>query len=281
MTYLRSSLLLLSLLCLSFLPANAQGTEIGFGPGLSFYGGDVSGLKFGDYFNNLSLGGTVFLRTPLNRRLDWRFAFAYAPLRGDDAQEGRPRNLSFRNDLLELSVNVDWNVVAFNTDNGPLTFYLFAGGAVAYHNPKAAFQGTFVELQPLGTEGQGLPGQPQRYSKWQPTIPAGGGLKLPLGPQWALQGEFGGRITFTDYLDDVSTNTIRYDELLAGNGPLAATLNNRQFELDGTEPGATTIDPDMPRGNRVRDYYYMGSLTLIYRFAGTPGSHRGARCPTF
>lgn len=263
------------------LTLRSQSTEIGFGPGISFYGGDVSGTAFEDYFDNLNVGGTAFVRTPLNRSLDWRFALSYLRLSGDDIQESRNRNLNFRNNLLELSVNVDWNVFAFRTANGPLTFYLFAGGAVAYHNPKTFYEGTFVELQPLGTEGQGIQGQPARYSKFIPTIPAGGGLKLPLGTQWALQGEFGGRITFTDYLDDVGTNTISYDELLAGNGPLAATLNNRNFELIGGEPNSTLIDPDKPRGNAIKDYYYMGTVTLIYRFEGAPGSNRGARCPTF
>ena len=276
------SSLLTTLVCFGLsLTLSAQSSEIGFGPGVGFYGGDLSGREFFDYFNNLNPAANLFYRTELAGPLDFRLSFSYTRLSGDDAQAERLRNLNFRNNLLELSTLVDWNVFAFNTRNGPLTFYLFAGGGVAYHNPKTFYQGTYIELQPLGTEGQGIQGQPQRYSKFIPVIPAGGGLKLPVGPQWAIQGEFAGRIPFTDYLDDVGANTISYDELLVGNGPLAATLNNREFELTGDEPGSSFVNPDAPRGNRINDYYYIGTISLIYRFAGAPGNNRGARCPTF
>ena len=279
---MRNSPLLSVLLLLGSFAGHAQSptTELGFGPALSFYGGDLSGLQFDDYFDNINVGATVFVRQPLAGPFDWRLGFSVLPLSGDDAQEGRLRNLNFTNDLLELSAVIDWRMFALRTGNGPVVFYLFGGAAGYYHNPKTNFQGTQVALQPLGTEGQGTNGLGRRYTKFQLAVPAGGGIKLPVGPNWAIQGEFGGRITFTDYLDDVGAADVTYDEVLAGNGPLAAALYNREYELSGEEPGGPLSNSDRLRGNEVRDYYYAGTVTLIYRFGGAYGN-RNARCPTF
>ena len=241
----------------------------------------MSGREFEDYFDNLNPAGTVFYRTELTGPLDLRVGLSYTRLSGDDAQESRERNLNFRNNLLELSAVLEYNVFGINTGNGPITFYLFGGAAVYYHNPKTLYQGTYVELQPLGTEGQGIQGQPARYSKVAPAIPAGGGLKIPVGSNWSINAELGGRITFTDYLDDVGTNTISYTELLNNNGPLAAALNNREYELLGEVPNPALINPDQARGNRIRDYYYIGTVALAYRFGGGYGASRTSRCPTF
>ncbi|MEO8734182.1 MAG: hypothetical protein ABI373_07615, partial [Flavobacteriales bacterium] len=52
-----------------------------------------------------------------------------------------------------------------------LGFYLFAGVGAFHFNPQAQYKGNWVDLRPLGTEGQGLPGGPVEYSLTGVCIP--------------------------------------------------------------------------------------------------------------
>jgi hypothetical protein len=68
-------------------------------------------------------------------------------------------------------------------------------------------------LQPIGTEGQTassidpqFPNRPapKQYSLWQVAIPMGVHLDFIINKSWVIGAEIGFRMTFTDYLDDVS-----------------------------------------------------------------------------
>ena len=65
----------------------------------------------------------------------------------------------------------------------------------------------WIDLQPLGTEGQGTTAYPDRkkYSRTQIAIPMGGGVKISLNDNLNIAFSFSARKTYTDYLDDVST----------------------------------------------------------------------------
>jgi hypothetical protein len=124
-------------------------------------------------------------------------------------------------------------------------------------NPKTEINGDMVELQPLGTEGQGSDlSSKNNYSLTQLCIPLGVGVKFALGKKAALSLEYGIRKTFTDYLDDVGSGSYVDPSLLSvANGPLAADLSNRS--LDGDRFGK--------RGNAsTKDWYtfFGGSLTF-------------------
>ncbi len=76
-------------------------------------------------------------------------------------------------------------------------------------NPEARFGGDeWIDLQPLGTEGQWLADPenryPEPYELTQFNIPFGGGLRFRLSRRWDMEVEIGWRKTFTDYLDDVA-----------------------------------------------------------------------------
>ena len=87
-----------------------------------------------------------------------------------------------------------------------MTPYLFGGFSVFHFNPKADFGGSNIELQPLGTEGQGIDGK-KKYKRIQFALPIGGGIKISVG-KIGIGIEVGARRTYTDYLDDVSTKYI-------------------------------------------------------------------------
>ncbi|MEZ5059160.1 MAG: hypothetical protein R2879_19155 [Saprospiraceae bacterium] len=164
--------------------------------------------------------------------------------------------------------------------------YLFVGIAASSFNPKAKYNNEWVALQPLGTEGQGIGGNDSPYSKVAFAIPFGIGFKYAFNDLWNIGLEFGARKTFTDYLDDVGGTYTSYNELLAGNGQLAANLGNRTGEYLDTEP--INVPTGTPRGDNVTsDWYFIAGLSISYNFmdTGLVGSRRRSRggrrgCPT-
>lgn len=157
----------------------------------------------------------------------------------DDARKAR--NLHFRSHITEFSLQLVYEF--FGTKRRYvfrpyLSPYVFAGGAVFNYNPKARLNGEWIALQPLGTEGQYLPGQntdyqtgkkinyPEPYKLTQFSIPFGIGVRYRLTDKLDLRAEIGLRKTFTDYLDDVSGQYPDPQALMAQN-PTAALLSDR------------------------------------------------------
>lgn len=194
--------------------------------------------------------GVTFTRkfTP---RISVRGGFSWGRIYGDD-QKSAPqnenedvprfkRNLSFRNDIKELS-----GVAVFDLYENRRTYtrrrkyepYGFVGVAFFHHNPKAYYAGGpgltagYYALQPLGTEGQQIndretKGYRRPYARMQVAIPVGIGVRYKLNRNWDFGAEIGWRKTFTDYLDDVSRTYADKAELLEAGGRLAAILADR------------------------------------------------------
>jgi hypothetical protein len=212
-------------------------------------------------------------------RIAARGAFAWGRITGDDAKsasqneaENLPRfqrNLNFRNDIKELSlvamVDLFENRSSYfrRPDFSP---YGFVGIAVFHHNPKGLrSNGEYVALQPLGTEGQHVPGgsakgYPSAYSRVQIAIPFGLGVKYKLDRHWDLGFEFGLRKTFTDYLDDVSSNYADPADLT----PLAAEMANRNQDSGFGNDFFHGV-AGYQRGDRTDDdWYVVTGLNLTY-----------------
>ena len=198
------NLIICFLLCFTtFL--QAQNYEVGLLLGTSSYSGDISPSTklFSSAKNHEALG--LFARFDINRRLSWRVSYNYAKISGDDANALDParvnRNLSFRSNIHELSLIGELNPIGSDRRFYP---YLFGGAAIFRHNPETVYQGQLVDLQPLGTEGQGITGFGNKYSLTQIAIPLGVGVKFRITDHLNLGVELGIRKTFTDYLDAVS-----------------------------------------------------------------------------
>lgn len=188
-------------------------------------------------------------------------SFMYGTLRGSDAESADfsdldngkyryQRNLSFRNNIKELSLLAYFDL--FENDATYMsrpgwTPYLFTGVVGFMHNPQAIAPATdlrgnplpqagqWVDLRPLGTEGQNanlLEGDVnfgiKTYSKIQVAIPIGIGARFRISDLMDLWVDIGFRYTFTDYLDDVSQN---YVDLGVFNNPLAQAMSYRGNEL--------------------------------------------------
>jgi hypothetical protein len=104
------------------------------------------------------------------------------------------------------------------------------------------FRGNEVRLQPLGTEGQGMPGFDSKYNLMSAGLSLGGGAKIKISETINIGFESSLRRTLTDYLDDLSGNYVNYDDLSAGNGVLAASLGNRMNEYLGQSEPSTGPD---------------------------------------
>lgn len=239
-------------------------------------------------------------------------SFTYGGIRGSDnesADKGDTkngvfrynRNLSFRNRIKELSAvaQVDlYQNKATYISRVNWTPYLYAGVAVFYHNPQAQApefdaagnptgkKGEWVDLQPLGTEGQNAKLQKgdvnyglKPYKRIQIAIPMGFGARFRVNQVIDFAAEFGFRYTFTDYLDDVSGNYVDLD--VFGNDNLARAMSYRTNEVLGTPPpigsggddsggylvwaGYGSEAADNLRGNKDdKDLYMVTTFRLTY-----------------
>jgi hypothetical protein len=174
------------------------------------------------------------------------------------------RNLSFSSHVIEANFCVEW--LPLNAELYDLAYpYIFAGVGLFHFDPSAKDNNNEkVFLQPLGTEGQGLPEYPSRtkYKRTQFCIPMGGGMTFVLNENLKLSGEIGLRKLFTDYLDDVSSTYVDLRVLAAGNGEKAAEMSYR-----GSLPnnGEMPIQTGNIRGNpKKKDWYYFAGIKLSW-----------------
>ncbi|MBX2913908.1 MAG: hypothetical protein KF856_01420 [Cyclobacteriaceae bacterium] len=246
--------------------------------------------------------------------------FMYGTLKGSDTQSADQadaengvfryqRNLSFRNRIKELSV-----VAYFDLFENDATYisrvkwtpYAFIGVAGFHHNPQAqapatglngenlgVAPGTWVNLKPLGTEGQyatldandanvGI----KPYSNFQVAIPFGIGARFRINEVMDLWADLGFRYTFTDYLDDVSRNYV--DLGVFGTNNLARAMSYRSNELPASEiptlvpydarngvsystiPGYGREHPANMRGSKGdKDIYMVTTIRLTYILGAT------------
>jgi hypothetical protein len=219
-------------------------------------GGGLSSLGWVQHTYGISLSYRF------DSRFRTRLGFQYAYLTGSDLESENPdrriRNLSFFTDLYEFSAVQEVHILELLKlrSNFPIKPYVFGGLAVFRFNPKTVYQGEIHELQPLGTEGQGIESYPEPYALTQIAIPLGAGFRYNLNETLAFQAEFSIRKLFTDYLDDVSGNYVDYAVLSESNGALAAALNDRSHQVLGRIPGGSSTRT-APRGNPDNNDSYM------------------------
>ncbi|HNT79712.1 MAG TPA: DUF6089 family protein [Bacteroidia bacterium] len=244
----------------------SQSSEIGLGLGVSGYKGDLNKSLYKP--KNLNLAGAILFRHSFNSHWSYRLNFNIGTIEADDADSNddfaNSRNLSFKSNITELHLGLEFNFFPFQTAklvSSSWTPFLFAGIAGYRFNPKAEYNGDWYELQPLNTEGQGLEQYNDRkpYKRLQMSIPFGGGFKFRLGHRWGLVLESGARRTFTDYLDDVSTTYVDPALLLSANGALSAILSDRSDIVD------KTLNINRQRGNASdKDWYMFTHVTLSF-----------------
>ncbi len=274
---MQKTLLLFLFLALG-LGLRAQTTEIGVTAGAAFYRGELSADNFLDFgaIEQPALGFQV--RFSPFTRFSGRLEGLYAKIASSDENTANVSGLNFRSTVYDAHLLLEWNMVDANF--GPstgLTPYLFGGIGGIYFQSQGEYEGEFVDLQPLGTEGQGLEGYGDKYNQLNAAIPFGLGLRFWLGDRISLLVEGSTRFLFTDYLDDVGNDQVIFQDILDGNGEVAATLSNPNII-----PGSDEATQPYRRGDARNDGLYFLNITLTYR---TDGGRMGIKvrknCPTF
>lgn len=260
---------------------SAQKVELGVSGGISLYSGDLSAKEFGLFLLDYHFGGGGFIRYNPSKHFALRLGLTLTEVSATDgvSNDRVDRLLNFRSKITELGLTGEINLFRLGRNSGTIvTPYLLGGGAVLGINPQALFDGEYVDLQPLGTEGQGLPGYEEPYKLTQAALIMGGGLKFIFGQRVTLGFEIGGRRMFSDYLDDVTYQEVNYFDVLEGNGSLAARLSNPT--VDDPEAGKITYR----RGGKYVDWYYFSGATLSIGLGNGTGRFRRDRdmgCPVW
>lgn len=271
------------LFVLSTYASRGQSFEVGIYAGLSYYEGDLAPNQIPLYVQTLRPAGGLLARANIGKVIGFRLAYNYLTIMGDDAISDRSRGLNFQTSIHEAALSGELNLFRLYLfgDDFHVEPFLYGGAGWISFNPQTKYQGKWIDLQPLGTEAQGVSGYPPPYELTQWVGLMGGGVKLHLSERFIIGLEMSGRKTFTDYLDDVSNQRMTYQDVLEGNGPLAARLSRPTFNPDKGDPTKSYV-----RGGKAEDYYYTGGVTLTYRFGpdlseGRLGGRGRVKCPTF
>jgi hypothetical protein len=248
---------------------------VNVGSGTAHYKGEmVNPGDLGTTKPNITVGAEYYFFP----RISARAQLTWFVMKGDDAQaddDRDERSLSFTSSSYELSAI---GVVSLSPqgeryyERPKINFHGFGGIGLLYFNPKAELDGKKYALQPLETEGVS-------YSRFQPVIPVGLGARIQVNPFFNILIEGGYRFTFTDYLDDVSSERYPTLEKLglpvseASYSDIRFRLSDRRYE-NGTAPGGsptpsladevrrTTVGK---RGNPAEnDGYFLLNISLQY-----------------
>lgn len=246
-----------------FEPYMSQSYTLGLGT-INYFGDLPSSVA------TLRPAGSFAYSYPFTPKITGRVQLTYGQYGGADSLGGanavESRGLHFRSPLVEAAVLMMYE--PFKDKRGDffqkthLSPYFEYGLGLFYMNPKAKDKdGTWTELQPLGTEGQYLNPDdgafPKPYKKVQFTVPLAVGLSYYFYRNiFSINAELMVRKTFTDYMDDVSAKFYPDPYLMNQYSPQAAYFSN---------PTGNPLTDTKPRGNPDKfDFYMMPSLSITY-----------------
>jgi hypothetical protein len=212
---------------------------------LSIYGSLGLANYYGDLCDNFecihprpNIGVGLIYR--LSNKVSSKSEFNYLRLASKDVWPDR--NFFFRSGNLELYTSLMYDYYEFTKNMRKrklLSPYIFAGVGLVTYNPRAELNGKWYSLRTLKTEGKS-------YGYVTPIIPFGFGVKIKNTRAWDFLAEVGYRLTFTDYIDDVSS--FEYKPLAEFDSQEAADLSNRTAQGDAFQGY---------RGNPKRNDGYM------------------------
>jgi hypothetical protein len=202
------------------------------------------------------------------------------------------RNLNFKSDVFEMQLAAE--IIPYNFELGGgyknysvISPYGFIGVGFFAFQPKGLYNGSWVELKPLRTEGQGLVDGRAEYQLVQLNIPLGFGVKWMYNDTWALALEINHRMTFTDYIDDVSTFYVEdqsvFDQLGPGESIIANSMSRRSGEIDNGGVNSIVTAPGAQRGDpQDNDSYYTVTVRFsFYLDTQNMGGSRRYGCPVW
>ena len=293
------------------------GLEIGLNVAPMNFLGDVGGnygegkrfLKDNNFeFFRLMKG--VYATAHLSPAFGVRVAVNVGRLEGHDSvingkggleEARRARDLGFRSNLLEAYAAIEFYPTVFFEEDPSDVWHKFRpygviGAGIFKFNPQAEYinpatkEKTWVDLKPLRTEGQGMAEYPDRkeYKLTETLIPVGIGFKYYVNERFHVGFEVMHRVTFTDYIDDVSTNYIDpalfANYLPANQVAVAYQMSDRQnFFQSNTRPGFSRNEGDQRGNPKQNDSFFSAGIKLGWRVGSLldKASLRQTRCPVW
>jgi hypothetical protein len=237
-------------------------TEVGVLLGTSYYLGDLNTTHFNQPLPAVGL----IIRKNIDKRFAYKAEVMYLNIQSDERSSedtiAKNRGLHFKSPIYELSGQVEFNFLPYQPGNPLYTWtpYVYSGISIFHFNPQAENKnGEWVNLQELGTEGQGttLFPEKEKYSLIQYSIAMGGGFKIAVNPSFNIILEYGVRKTFTDYLDDVSTTFV-------GGVGNPYPLDMSQEALAMSDPESTHTKGDQRGNPDKKDWYSFAGITLSF-----------------
>ncbi len=260
---MKKVLITLTATCCFSILLHAQPVDIGINLGVMAYNGDLAPDSPFDMVQQIRPSFGIFGRTSFSQKLSAKLMINFGKVDGDDSRSPYPeRGLNFESKIQELTLTGELHPFRVRHTESSFTYpYLFAGVGLYHFNPTTQVGDSVrVALQPLGTEGQGLPGYGEKYARTQVNVPFGLGIRFIFNDRFSVSLEAGARYLLTDYLDDVSATIVNHKELFEGNGPLAAQLSNPR--ITANEP----LDQTYRRGSAYKDWYYQLGILVSYNF---------------
>lgn len=272
-------LLLVNVLAIT--PSYAQSLDFGLMAGASNYSGDLTENVVNVMKQSKFCTGAQ-VRYDFSNMISLKCQYLFLNVAADDqlakAQWQKERNLNFKSQIHELGILGQLNLMGFFSEIPKRHNYYLTMGAIFFKfNPKGKYLNEWLELQPIGTEGQGLPGYNAPYKLNSAALAFGFGYRFFISSNISLSAEYLTRQTRTDYLDDASTNYVAYDELLAKKGLIAAELGNKVRFAGGLKRAEFNN----------KDWYNSLSLCLSYHFGADISfkkirfKKQGINCPKF
>lgn len=281
----RLILLLIIGLSVSFNAKSQYSMDFGLSLGAANYLGEIGGgegeakpwlldMKFQQ--TQFAVGG--FYRVNFTRELAAKISFNYGRIEGADSLSGNParvaRNLSFRTDLMEFSLEGQYAFFSFNDmsrrskNRVDFSSYAILGAGYLLYYPYAQYEGKWYALRPLATEGI-----ENQYDEAAFVYFGGIGASFTFNRKIRLGFETAYRFANTDYLDDVSTD-YAYDprfpfddvEVPFEESKIFANRSDEAFERgDADLPNRNFFRRGARRGNPDgNDGYLFAQITVSY-----------------
>jgi len=274
-----------------------QRVEYSFGLGATNFLGDLGGRnqQGTDFIMDFEYKATRYAaslgyRYQLGK--DWyvKGNLVYALVSGNDNLTQEPararRKLKFKSNVVELSAQLEYMLIKQKSGHlyrlrgvrGKKWFrfevYLLGGIGGIWYDPQSERNGKWFRLNPLNTEGQGLPGGPKDYSGFTAVIPYGIGIRRNLSGgarsrhfgSWSLSLELTMRKTFSDYIDDVSTDYYADGDKLPSAIKDAYGEDAYYFHDPSGEMQNGQFGVPQQRGDVTdKDAYMLGIISINYK----------------
>ncbi len=241
--------------------------EAGFAAGGAQYFGDLNERSF----KYVRPAGGLFFRYHFNPYIAGKVSLNYAHVGFDDKLSdnayNKKRNLNFQSEIIEASIQAEFNFFKFATGDEKHRFtpYLTGGFGMFYYNPYSRYNDRTYYLRTIGTEGQNVGFNENKYTKTSFCFPVGAGIKYWIRPGVNFGFEVADRLTLTDYIDDVSTNYVGGDKFAGklDNPPPAYYLQDRSLLVAPNDPLGRA---GKQRGNSsTKDQYFTMLFTLSFQ----------------